>query len=328
LTPLSLVLVAALAGLLVPSERLAQRSDLILAALVFTVAVAIEPGRLRGVLGRWRLIAAAVFFPFATLLPLSLLLGLAFETPEREGLVALGLASSEVAAVALVVIAAGDAAFALAVVALSLVASALVAPAVAPLVADSGVDAGELVLRFSFVLVVPLVAGMLVAARRPPAALNRVAEVASVVVLSLLVYASLGELGAVSELADAALASLAFLAVSALAAAVLLPVLGDLRTGGLVFALRDFAVAAALAVQIGPAGAALTPAVYGVLMLVAAAGLTSVISRRARGQAVNRVPTAASAGLEFAAKDPSVGSEDPCPSRRTRRSCAGSCRRS
>jgi hypothetical protein len=39
LAPLPLVLAAALAGLVAPSGVLAQRSDLILAALVLTVAV-------------------------------------------------------------------------------------------------------------------------------------------------------------------------------------------------------------------------------------------------------------------------------------------------
>lgn len=51
--------------------------------------------------------------------------------------------------------------------------------------------------------------------------------------------------------------------------------LGEFRTGGLVFSLRDFAVTA----TIGPAGAAVTPAVYGVLMLTVAAGMATFLSR-------------------------------------------------
>lgn len=285
LAPLPLVLIAALAGLLVPSAEFARRTDLILAALVLAVAVTIEPSRLRLALRRVRMLAAAVLLPFVVLLPLAVALGRGFEGPEREGLLALGLASSEVAAAALVALAAGDAALALAVVAFSLVATALAVPALAPLLSDSRIDVVELVVRFSLVVVVPLLAGLLVRARFRGAALAGYGEAASLVILALLVYASLGELGTLSDLGPAALASLGFLGASLLAAVVLRPLLGEFRTSGLVFSLRDFAVAATLASQIGPAGAAVTPAVYGVVMLLVAAGLASLLSRRQRARA-------------------------------------------
>lgn len=278
--PLPLVLFAAAAGVVAPSGELARRSDLILAALVLAVAVTIEPSRLRVALAQWQRLAVVVLLPFLVLLPLSLALGRAFASPEREGLVALGLASSEVAAAALVALAVGDAAFALAVVSLSLVASALLAPAVAPLVADSRVDMPELVVRFSLVVIVPLLAGLFLRARSRSGTLARYGESATIVILALLVYASLGELGALSDLGAATLASLAFLSGSLLAAILLRSALGGFRTGGLVFSLRDFAVAATLASQIGPAGAAVTPAVYGVLMLTVAAGMAAFLSRR------------------------------------------------
>ena len=289
--PLPLVSVAAVAGLFAPSAELARRSDLILAALVLAVAVTIEPSRLRLALHRVRLLAAAVLLPFVVLLPLALALGRAFEGPERDGLLALGLASSEVAAAALVALAAGDAALALAVVAFSLVASALAAPALAPLLSDSQIDVVELVVRFSLVVVVPLVAGLLVRASARGAVMARYGERSSVVVLAVLVYASLGELGSLSDLGPAILASLAFLGGSLLAAVVFRPLLGEFRTGGLVFSLRDFAVAATLASQIGATGAAVTPAVYGVLMLLVAAGLASLLSRREGGSASLLAPS-------------------------------------
>lgn len=289
--PLPLVVVAALAGLVAPSAALARRSDLILAALVFAVAVTIEPSRLRVVLRQVRPLATAVLLPFVVLLPLALALGRAFEGPERDGLLALGLASSEVAAAALVALAAGDAALALAVVAFSLAASALAAPALAPALADARIDAGELVVRFSLVVIVPLVGGLLVRARSRGAVLARYGEAASVVILALLVYASLGELGLLSDLGAATLASFAFLGASLLAALVFRPLLGEFRTGGLVFSLRDFAVAATLASQIGATGAAVTPVVYGVLMLLVAAGLASLLSRRERAAAFAPTPS-------------------------------------
>lgn len=284
--PLPLVSLAALAGVVAPSDELARHSDLILAALVLAVAVTIEPSRLRVALRRGRLLTAAVLLPFVVLLPLAVALGRAFAGPERDGLLALGLASSEVAAAALVGLAAGDAALALAAVAFSLGASAIAAPVLAPVLGEGSVDTGELVVRFSLVVVVPLLVGLLLRARARGDVLARYGEPGSVVILAVLVYASLGELGSLSDLGAAALAALAFLGVSLLAAVALLPVLGEFRTGGLVFSLRDFAVAATLATQIGAAGAAVTPAVYGVVMLLVAAGLASLLSRRERTPAL------------------------------------------
>jgi hypothetical protein len=57
------------------------------------------------------------------------------------------------------------------------------------------------------------------------------------------------------------------------------PLLGELRTGGVVFALRDFAVAAALATQFHSPGASAIPAIYGVLMLVFAATAAPLLRR-------------------------------------------------
>lgn len=208
--PLPLVSLAALAGVVAPSEELARRSDLILAALVLAVAMTIEPSRLRVALRRRRLLAAAVLAPFVILLPLAFALGRAFAGPERDGLLALGLASSEVAAAALVGLAAGDAALALTVVAFSLVASAIAAPVLAPVLGEGRVDTAEVVIRFSLVVVVPLVVGLLVRARSRGEVLARYGELGSVVILALLVYASLGDLGSLSDLGAAALAALAF----------------------------------------------------------------------------------------------------------------------
>jgi hypothetical protein len=58
--------------------------------------------------------------------------------------------------------------------------------------------------------------------------------------------------------------------------------------GAFAFALRDFAVAAALATQLESPGAASTAAVYGVLMLVAAATATELLRRQSRAAAGRR----------------------------------------
>jgi predicted Na+-dependent transporter len=278
--PLPLVLLATAAGLVAPSESLADRTDLILAALVFAVALTIEPTRVRAALVRWRVVGLLSLLPFATLLPLAVALGALFESPEREGLLALGLASTEVAAAGLVALAGGDAALALAVVSTSLVAAALLAPIAAPLLADGGGDPGELLVRFSLVVLVPLALGLALRARGGGPRVEPVAERAATVVLAALVYASLGELEDRSQLGTTALAAGLFLIGSFIVALAVRRILGDPQTGAFTFALRDFAVAAALAGQFDVDGAASTAAVYGVLMLIAAVIAAQLLRRR------------------------------------------------
>jgi predicted Na+-dependent transporter len=297
LAPLPLVLIAAGAGLLWPSRELAARSDLILAALVLAVALTIDPRRFRAIAHARRRIAAAVLLPLALLLPLAVGLAALFDGAAHDGLIALGLASTEVAAAGLVALAGGDAALALPVVALSLGVTAAAAPLVAPLLVDTAIEPGELIVRFSLVVLVPLAVGLAVRTRTRGPRLEALGDRAATLVLALLVYAALGDLGDPSRLGGALAASALFLAASVAVALLLRPVLGELRTGGFVFALRDFAVAAALAGQFDSPGAAATPAVYGVLMLVLAS-TTAPLMRHATTPAVpNTVsspPTAAS----------------------------------
>lgn len=230
--------------------------------------------------------AALSLLPFLTLLPLAVALGALFDSPEREGLLALGLASTEVATAGLVALAGGDAALALAVVSASLVGAALVAPIAAPLLTEGGGDPGELLVRFSLVVLVPLGVGLTLRSGGRGRRVEPVAERAATVILAVLVYAALGDVGDRSELGTAALAAALFLAGSVVLALALRAVLGDRRTGPFTFALRDFAVAAALASQFDAPGAASTAAVYGVMMLVVAVVAAELLRRR-RGVAAS-----------------------------------------
>jgi predicted Na+-dependent transporter len=288
--PLVLVVLALVAGLLAPSEELADHSDLILAALVLAVSLTIDPGRLIAAARAWRPIVLLSLLPFAMLFPLALALGRLFDGPEREGLIALGLAPTEVATAGLVALAGAGTELALAVIALSLVASALLAPLLAPLVAEASPDSGELLVRFGLVVLVPLAVGLAVRASRRAGSAVALADPAATVVLALLVYAALGDLGSRSSLGGAVLAGTLFLAASAAVALLLHRALGGGLTGPFVFSLRDFAVAAALAGELAAPGAAATPAVYGALMLVLAAGVAAVLRRR--GQTPDRQPGA------------------------------------
>lgn len=116
-------LLAAGAALLVPARGLAARSDLILAALVLFTAMGIAPARLAAVRSRWRAVLLLSVGPLIVLTPLAWGIGRAFDGPVRDGTLALGLASTEVAAVGLVALAGGEAALAAAALAGSLVTS-------------------------------------------------------------------------------------------------------------------------------------------------------------------------------------------------------------
>ena len=66
--------------------------------------------------------------PFAVLVPLAWAISRLFDSPVREGVLTLGMSSTEVAAVGLVALAAGDAALALGALTGSLIAAATIGP--------------------------------------------------------------------------------------------------------------------------------------------------------------------------------------------------------
>ena len=270
---LPLAVTAAVVALLAPSGALAERSDLVLAALVLFTALGIPPAELASLRSRTGVVAGLVFAPFALLVPLAWAVSRLFDDTARDGVLALGVASTEVAAVGLVALAGGSAVLALGVLAGSLVVAALAGPPVLGLLAQAGTDVavGELIGRFALVVVVPLALGL--AARARFARLTEVdadlAGLASLTVVLLLYCATSGAPGG-DELLSAAAGSALFLVVSGIAvAAWALVAPRDLRfTGALVIELRDFAVAAALAAQAFGPPAATVSAVYGVMMLL------------------------------------------------------------
>jgi hypothetical protein len=277
-SPVVVVIAATVLGLALPSATAADLGDVFLAVLVALVAVTIEPRRLLEARLAWQQIAAAVLLPFAVLVPLAAGMGVFFDEPVSLGLLAIALASTEVAVVGVVALAGGGAAVALATVCLSLVASALAAPVIAPLVGSGGPPTGELIGRFSLVVLVPLAAGLALRGLVLGAWVDRPAERASLAALALLIYAAVSGISFGTEVVDALVAAALFLAASIALARILRPLLRCARTGALLFSLRDFAVAASLASALGGAAASLVPAVYGALMLLAA----SLLASRAR----------------------------------------------
>jgi predicted Na+-dependent transporter len=283
---LPLTLVATVAALLVPSRAVAERSELLLAALVLVTALGIEPHRLVALRRRPVAVIALSAGPFVVLAPVAWALGRLFDGPVRDGVVVLGLAPTEVAAVGLVALAGADAVLALAAVAGSLVASAAVGPlALAALGGSAHVDLGPLLGSFALVVVLPLAAGLAARAVAPP--LGRAEPefgAAGALAIAGLVYAALsGAADGGGALGSAVLAGAAFLAASAVIAVLVQRRAHDL-TPAFCLGLRDFAVAAALAAQAFGPRAAVVAGVYGVMMLVAGAALAAAERRGLLGR--------------------------------------------
>jgi predicted Na+-dependent transporter len=286
---LPLAVAAAALGVVAPSGGVAERSDVVLAALVLFTALTIAPSDLRQLSACGVEVAALVIAPFAVLVPLAWAASRLFDGAVSHGVLALGVASTEVAAVGLVALVGGRAALALGAVTGSLVVAALAGPPLLGLLAGGDeVAVGELVGRFALVVIAPLAGGLAVSAAAP-----RLREVEdeigglATITLAVLVYGALSGAGDDGDVLTAAGASALFLALSTIPVAAwtaLAP--PDLRvTGGFVIGLRDFAVAAALASQAFGPPAATVAGVYAVLMLlVGAAGAQLLRRRAARGR--------------------------------------------
>jgi BASS family bile acid:Na+ symporter len=284
LTPLA-VLAAALA-LIVPSEALAARSDLLLALLVLATALGISFADVERLRDHAVAVAVLSVAPLVALGAAAWLLGRPFAAPVRDGLLTVGLASSEVASVGLVALARADATIALGAVSGSLVASALIGPLAIGALAGTATHGGPgpLLGRFALVVILPLFVGVAVRSRRPQiAATDPEREGVAALTVAVLVYAALSGTRGAHHLGAALLASVAFLAVSA-ALAELWRRRADADTavpGALAIAMRDFAVAAALATQAFGTDAGAVPGVYGVVMLVAGTVAAGRLARAA-----------------------------------------------
>jgi predicted Na+-dependent transporter len=293
----ALAMLAAVLALLAPSHAIAQRSDVVLAALVLFTAMGIAPAQLASLTAHRLQLTLLVVVPFVALVPLAWLVSRLFSEAIRDGVLALGVSSTEVAAVGLVALSGGSAVLALGVLAGSLVVAALLGPVILGALAGgaSDVAVGELVVRFAVVVVVPLAVGLVARAsvprlERAEADLAGLATVAVVV----LVYAAMSGAGEGGDLGPAAAASVLFLLASALPALawVALAPRALRTTGALVVELRDFAVAAALAGQAFGPSAATVSGVYGVLMLLLGAAAAHLLPRlMGRNAAAGRTPS-------------------------------------
>jgi predicted Na+-dependent transporter len=282
-----LALAAAALARLAPSTSAGSAVDPLLAALVLATALDIEPRRLMAVHKRWALIAALAAIPMLALALSGWALAvLAGGGATRIGLLAVGLSPTEVASVGLVGLMAGPSELAVAVLACSLVLSAVAGPPLLGLLAAGlqPIDVGSLLGRFALVVLAPLAVGLAARGLRP--ALGRrqdaLATAATLLVVALIYVSLSGTRG--GGLARPVAFSAAFVATSAAVAATAVVVArGRLhRSLVLTIAMRDFAVAAALATAAGGSRAARVAGVYGVLMLLVGAAFTGLVRRHAR----------------------------------------------
>ena len=205
----------------VPSEQIATRGDLLLAVLVVLTALGIAPHELWDLRTRFTPVLALSLAPFLALVPLAWVLSRLFDSPVREGVLTLGLSSTEVAAVGLVALAGGDAALALGALAGSLIAAAILGPLLIGLLAAdaASTDSGALLGRFALVVLIPLVAGVAARTAAPRLARGEPWYAAgSTLAVAALIYAALSDTSAGNHLAPALAASAAFLALSAVPA--------------------------------------------------------------------------------------------------------------
>jgi BASS family bile acid:Na+ symporter len=285
-----LAVAASVLALVAPSQTLARHADVLLAGLVALTALGIEPAALRRALRRSGWVGLLAVVPYAVLAAVGVVGHAVLGGAAGDGVLALGLSSSEVATVGLVGLAGGDAALALGVLVSSLVLAAVLGPVLAPVLAgsDHGATAGPLLGRFALVVLVPLAAGLAVraaAAGRRIGVEQGILDGAGALVVSLLVYGALSGVSGGAGVGSAVVGAAGFLVAGGLvgsAAALALRGREHAATVAFPAGLRDFAVAAALAEQAFGTRAAAVAGIYGALMLVAGAAGVTLLRRRSQ----------------------------------------------
>ena len=283
------VLGAATVGLTVqsPLAWLAshQGIDVLLAVLVFATALTIEPAALRRVGGSSCPLMVAVATGIIVLPALSWLASRLVPVGSlRDGVMVAGLAPCEIASVATTAMARGEAALSAGVLVGSTVAIVVLAGPVLTFEAGhASVHPGGIVINLALVVALPLAVGILVRgssslAERAerPANVVAVASVAALVALiAAEVHFSVSYFGVAAALAVFLVASaglgrlLGFKAERRVRSALLLTT-----------SMRDFAIAADLAVAaFGPAAAA-PLGLYGILVLVWGSAVAGVLRQR------------------------------------------------
>ncbi len=275
---LPLVLAFAVLGVTVPAPaRQAVEHHGVTAALVVLV-FAVGLGLPVTALSQAR--ANSVRIAAVVLVPIVVLPGIAWAASRlvnpghlRDGVLAVGVAPTEVAAVALAALAGGSAALSAAVLVGSTIGSVLLAGPILHLLATTTGSAspGSLLLSLLRIVALPLAAGIAVRAVLPARReLDVVSSAGASGAVLVLIWLVAGQAHLDTAYLRAGLALLVFLAGSTATGALLTRGLPrSLRTSLLLpVAMRDFAIAAGIATQAFGAAAAAPLGIYGVLVLL------------------------------------------------------------
>ncbi|MCL4370830.1 MAG: hypothetical protein M1380_07960 [Chloroflexi bacterium] len=294
------ILLAGIFGFLLPGQ--ATAGGFLVPWLLFTMmlglGLALTPDDFRGAL-RWPEVAAALGVQLVAIPGTALALRLVLPPgPLRDGILVLGLAPAEITSALMVGLAGGDVPLSTMLLVLSMVVSLLVIP-----FAAGAQVAGALSVELLLSVLLPLGIGILVRARylRPNPEACQALSAASVVGLVFIACAPLG------AVAPASLLTLAGLALAMVAsgfgwgalAARLAGVSGRRLVSFAFFGgMREFGVAAAVALSAYPDGAALPAAVYGPVMMLVAGMVASRLRSRHSERAAGIRPTRLVRGKE------------------------------
>jgi predicted Na+-dependent transporter len=282
-----LAVIAVILARLAPSHSLSDDSDWLLAALVLLTAIQIDPGELAQLKRRFAIILALAVGVLLADTALAWIVSRPFAGTTRDGILSLGLASTEVASVGLIGLAGGETVFALGILTVSLVASAILGPLLAGALAHTTGHGGSLAIlgRFALVVLLPLALGLVIRGVRPQLkTIEDQANGLSALTVCVLLYAAVSGVSGSHELLTELLGGSIFITVASafgiglaygLHARAVDPTVIVFTTG-----LRDFAVAATLARQAFGPGAAGVGGVYGALMLLAGALAATLLRRR------------------------------------------------
>lgn len=294
---LGLVLAATVLGLAgsAAGRRVAAANgiNLTLAVLVLASGLSVTPGMLRAarpVLPRLGLVLAGS----TLLLPLVALLAsrLVTDPVQRGGVLAAGVAPAEVASVAITAMAGADVAVAAGLLVGSTLLSLLVAgPVLAVLAGQAAASPSAVLAVLTLVVGVPLAVGLVIRARWAAAPwLEAAARALAVLAVTGLVWLVASQAKVSTAYLRVVVALLVFLAGSVLVGVVLAWGLrGSWRLGVVLpVAMRDFAVAAGIAVAAFGRAAAAPLAVYGLLIVL----FGVAVARAARVRQRPAAPTA------------------------------------
>lgn len=259
--------------------------NVLLALLVFATALTIEPAAVRRLGGAWRPLLAAVVTGIVVLPALSWTASRLLSAGSlRDGVMVAGLAPCEIASVATTAMAGGEAALSAGVLIASTVATvALAGPILALEVGHGRVRPASIIVNLALVVALPLVTGIaLRSLTRLGGRAERPANVTAIAAVAGLVALIAAEVHLGAPYLRVAIALVVFLAASAVVGRLVGVGTGPSARRALLLttSMRDFAIAADLAVAaFGPAAGA-PLGLYGIIVVVWGTAAAGVIRKR------------------------------------------------